>query len=85
MTDETYIKELVAKSKKALKAFESFNQKTIDRIIRELAKYVFDHAEELARMAQSETGMGSVEYKTQKHLGKSRIMWHSLKGKKQLA
>jgi len=82
MTDETYIKELVAKSKKALKEFESFNQKSIDRIIRELAKYVFDHAEELARMAQSETGMGSVEYKTKKHLGKSKIMWHSLKGKK---
>ena len=33
-------------------------------------------------MAHNETRMGTVEFKTKKHLGKSRIMWHSLKGKK---
>lgn len=82
MTDEIYIKELVEKSRKALNKFESFDQKSADRIVREIAKYVFDNAAKLARMAQSETGMGSVEYKTKKHLGKSRIMWHGLKGKK---
>ncbi len=84
MTDEKYIKELVAKSGKALKDIESFDQKAIDRIVREIAKYVFDNAEELAKMSVAETGMGAVEYKTAKNLGKAKILWYSLKGKKSI-
>ncbi len=84
MTDEEYIKELVVKSGKALKKIESFDQKAIDRIVREIAKYVFDNAEELAKMAVAETGMGAVEYKTAKNLGKAKILWYSLKGKKSI-
>lgn len=84
MTDEAYIKELVDKSRKALKEIESFSQKTIDKIVRELAKYVFDNAEELAKMSVAETKMGAVEFKTAKNIGKARILWHSLKGKKSM-
>ena len=82
MTDEEYIKGLVEKSRKALKEFESFDQKKIDKMIRALAKYVYDNAVTLAEMAHNETKMGTVEFKTKKHLGKARIMWYSLKGKK---
>ena len=82
MTNEDYIKGLVENSRRALKEFESYDQRSIDKMIRAIAKYVYDNAAPLAEMAHNETKMGSTEFKTKKHLGKSRIMWHSLKGKK---
>ena len=82
MTDEAYIDGLVVKSRKALKEFENADQKTVDRIVREIGKYVFDNAQELAEMAVAETGMGTVENKTAKNKNKARIIWYSLKGKK---
>lgn len=84
MTDEVYIKELVSKSRIALKEIMNFDQKAIDKIVRQIAKYVYDNAEELAEMSVAETRMGSVEYKTKKNIGKAKIMWHSLKGKKSI-
>jgi succinate-semialdehyde dehydrogenase len=84
MTDEAYIDSLVENARQALKEFESADQKTVDRIVREIAKYVFDNAAELAKMSVAETGMGAVEYKTAKNKGKARIIWHSLKGKKSI-
>jgi len=84
MNDMEYIKDLVQKSRQALKEIESFDQIQVDRIVREIAKYVFDNAEELAEMSVKETGMGGLEYKTKKNLGKARIMWHSLKDKKSI-
>lgn len=84
MEDREYIQDLVSKSRKALKEIESFDQKAIDRIVREIAKYVYDNAKELAEMSVKETGMGTVEYKTAKNLGKAKVLWHSLKGKKSM-
>lgn len=84
MNDVDYIKGLVQQSRQALQEIESFDQKAIDRLVREIAKYVFDNAQELAEMSVKETKMGAVEYKTKKNLGKARIMWHSLKGKKSI-
>lgn len=84
MNDTEYIKDLVQKSRQALKEIESFDQVQVDRIVREIAKYVFDNAEPLAEMSVKETGMGGLEYKTKKNLGKARIMWHSLKDKKSI-
>jgi len=63
---------------------ESFNQLEIDRLVRCITKYVFDNAASLAEMSVSETRMGTVDYKTKKNLGKARIIWHSLKGKKSI-
>jgi succinate-semialdehyde dehydrogenase len=82
--DETYIAGLVAKARVALAAFEPFNQKQVDTILRDIAKNVFDNAEELAEMAVKETGMGGVEYKIKKNQGKARILWYHLKGKKSM-
>jgi succinate-semialdehyde dehydrogenase len=82
--DATYIAELVAKARVALAAFASFDQKQVDTILRDIAKNVFDNAEELAEMAVTETGMGEVEYKIKKNQGKARILWYSLKGKKSM-
>ncbi len=84
MEDRMYIESLVKKSRIALKEYESFDQKTVDRIVREIGKYVYDNALPLAKMAYDETVMGSIEFKTQKNKGKARIMWYSLKGKKSM-
>ncbi|MCK5155049.1 MAG: hypothetical protein KAQ69_01370 [Spirochaetales bacterium] len=70
MNDIVYVKSLVDKARKALAYFESFDQKTVDAMIRDIAKFVFDNAAELAEMADKETGMGSTEYKTKKTWGK---------------
>jgi len=81
MSDETYIAELVGKSRKAFNDFQSFDQKQVDAILRDIAKDVFDNARELAEMAVKETRMGGVEYKVKKNEGKARILWYHLKGK----
>ncbi len=84
MDDREYIENLIKKSRKALNEFESFDQKTVDIIVREIGKYVFDNAAPLAKMAFDETSMGSVEFKMRKNQGKARIMWYGLKGKKSI-
>ncbi|MBN1298256.1 MAG: aldehyde dehydrogenase family protein, partial [Actinobacteria bacterium] len=73
---------LIEKSRIAQAAFEDFNQEQVDAVVREIAKVVFDNAETLAKMAVEETRMGNFEDKLKKKLGKARIIWHSLKGKK---
>ena len=54
----------------------------VDAIVRDMAKYVYDNAEKLARMAVDETGIGNYEDKVLKKKGKARVIWNNLKGKK---
>ncbi|MBU4292779.1 MAG: succinate-semialdehyde dehydrogenase, partial [Actinobacteria bacterium] len=76
------IDELIEKSKIAQIEFEKFTQAQVDQVVKAIAKVVYDNAKELARMAVDETRMGNYEDKLKKKLGKARILWHSLKGKK---
>jgi len=76
------IQELVAKARKAQAIYEGFSQEQVDAIVRDMAKYVYDNAEPLARMAVDETGIGNYEDKILKKKGKARVIWNSLKGKK---
>jgi len=76
------IDELIKKSKRAQIEFEKFSQAQVDDVVKAIAKVVYDNAKELARMAVDETRMGNYEDKLKKKLGKARILWHSLKGKK---
>jgi len=76
------IKELVARGRVAQAQFESFSQEQVDAIVRDIAKYVYDNAEMLSRMAVDETGIGRYEDKVLKKKGKARTIWNSLKGKK---
>lgn len=79
------IAELVARAHVAQRAFEqNFDQKTTDLVVRAMAKVVYDHAEELARMAVDETRMGVYEDKVAKNKGKSKGVWYDLKGKKSM-
>ncbi|MCC8189953.1 MAG: aldehyde dehydrogenase family protein [Planctomycetes bacterium] len=76
------IQEMVARSRAAQREFATFTQSQVDAVVRAIGRVVFDHAEPLAKMAAEETRMGVYEDKIKKNLGKSRIIWHSLKGKR---
>jgi succinate-semialdehyde dehydrogenase len=76
------VKELVAKARAAQAVYEDFTQEQVDAIVRDMAKYVYDNAETLARMAVDETGIGHYEDKILKKKGKARVIWNNLKGKK---
>ena len=82
METQEMINGLVARSKAAQKVVENYTQEQVDAIARMFAKVVYDNAEELAKMAVEESRMGVYEDKVAKCLGKSRIIWYSLKGKK---
>jgi succinate-semialdehyde dehydrogenase len=79
---DTEIDQLIAKARAAQAVFESFSQEKVDAIVRGIAKYVYDNAEPLARMAVDETGIGVYEDKILKNKGKARVIWNNLKGKK---
>ena len=72
----------MAKARKAQAIYEGFSQEQVDAIVRDMAKYVYDNAEALARMAVDETGIGNYEDKVLKKKGKARVIWNNLKGKK---
>lgn len=76
------INEMMLKARTAQAQFESFNQEQVDKIVREIGKVVYDHAELLARMAVDETRMGVYEHKVAKNKGKSKVIWNDLKDKK---
>jgi len=80
--EDTDIKTLVARARKAQAVFEDFSQEQVDAIVRDIAKYVYDNAEMLARMAVDESGIGVYEDKILKNKGKARVIWNNLKDKK---
>ena len=82
MTSSSQVEELVARARIAQAAFESFSQEQVDAIVKGIGKYVYDHAETLARMAVDETGIGVFEDKILKNKGKARVIWNSLKDKR---
>jgi succinate-semialdehyde dehydrogenase len=82
MEAKAYIQSMVEKGRAAQKEFEKFSQEQIDDIVRDMAKVVYDNADELARMAIDETGMGVYEDKCNKNRGKAKAIWNHLRGKK---
>jgi succinate-semialdehyde dehydrogenase len=76
------INDLVAKARVAQVEYESFTQKQVDAVVRDIGKFVYDNAEPLAKMAVEETEMGSFEDKILKNKGKARVIWNNLKNKK---
>jgi succinate-semialdehyde dehydrogenase len=76
------VSELIAKARAAQATYEAFSQEQVDAIVRDMAKYVYDNAEALAKMAVEETGIGNYEDKVLKKKGKARVIWNNLKGKK---
>lgn len=76
------IKEMVVKARKAQEIYEHhFDQDQVDRVIREAARVIYDHAEELARLAVDETGMGVYEHKVAKNRNKSKGVYYNQIGR----
>lgn len=85
MEDKEYIDGLVKRARAAQVQFEAeFNQEQVDAIVHDIARVVYEGAEKWAKMAVEETGMGGYEYKVKKKLGKSKILWNSLRDKKSM-
>jgi len=81
-TSPDEVQHLVTRARVAQAVYEAFSQEQVDAIVRDFGKHVYDNARELARMAFAETGLGVYEDKVLKALGKSRVIWNNLKGKK---
>ena len=81
-TTKSQVKRLVAKARIAQAAYEAFPQEQVDAIVKGIGKYVYDHAEMLARMAVDESGIGVYEDKILKNKGKARAIWNNLKDKR---
>jgi NAD-dependent aldehyde dehydrogenases len=82
MESKEYMQNIIAKAKVAQREFEKSNQDQVDRVVKAIARVVYDNAVELAGMAHDETRMGVFEDKIKKNQGKAKIIWNSLKTKK---
>ena len=73
---------MIEKSILAQKEWEKKSQLEIDMVVREIAKTVYDNAEELARLTVEETKLGNYDFNLEQDKRKAEIIWHSLKNKK---
>ena len=55
------IQEYVARGRAAVEAIKDYDQAQTDKLVYEAAKIIYQHAEELAREAVDETGLGYYE------------------------
>ncbi len=78
---EKYVDEYIERSRKAQAVAAKMSQEEIDKLVKAMAVVIFEHAEELGKMAVEETGMGDPEHKMLKNIGKSTGTWAELKGK----
>jgi succinate-semialdehyde dehydrogenase len=76
------VKQLVSNARAAQAKFELLPQEQVDAIVKGIAKYVYDNADMLAKMAVDETGIGVYVDKILKNKGKARAIWNNLKDKK---
>lgn len=82
MTEQEMMQEMMRKARAAQKLYETFTQEQCDACARAAGRVVYDHAEELAKMAQEETKMGTYEAKLSQNTGGITWMWGHMKGKK---
>lgn len=82
MTEQQQIDVMMEKARAAQRIYEKFSQKQVDSIVRAVARAVYDHAEELARMTQDETKMGTYEAKLAQNLSGITWMWGHMKNQK---
>ena len=81
MDNQTMVNEMIAKGRKALAELESYSQEQIDELCRICCEAFAAHAEELAREAVEETGLGNVPDKIMKNTGSPDGVWYAIKGK----
>lgn len=85
MTAIEEIKAMIEKARMAQAIYNTrFDQDDVDNTVKLVTRAIFDHAEELAKMAVEETQMGVYEDKVAKNRNKSKGVWYDLKGKKSM-
>lgn len=85
MTATEEVKAIIDKARKAqANYYNCFDQDDVDNTVKLTTRTIFDHAEELARLAVEETQMGVYEDKVTKNRNKSKGVWYDLKGKKSM-
>lgn len=83
MKDQEFeLNEFVQGAASAQKKFEEFSQQQVDAVVAAMADEAERNAEELARMAVEETGLGRAEDKTVKNLLASRNIYEYIKDMK---
>ena len=82
MDDRCLIEQMITRARQAQSLIAAYDQRQVDRLVRAIAKTVFDNAEELARLAVDETRMGRYEDKVAKNKVKGRILWNDLRIRK---
>lgn len=80
MDTQEYLQSLVDAARAAQKEFEKMSQEQVDAAAKAIGKAIYDHAEELAKMAVEETRMGRVDSKIAKCKNKSKSTWVAHKG-----
>lgn len=78
------VSELVQRSREAMKIFNSYSQEDVDEVVQAVAWAIYkqEHAEELARVAVKDTGLGNFEDKVIKKQRKTMGTLNDLLGKK---
>ncbi len=79
---QVYIAGYIERARAAQAEFEKMSQEQVDLAVKLIGKTVYDNAEYLAKLAVEESRMGNVDDKIATNKQKSKIVWHSLKGKK---
>ena len=82
MDTQEYLQSLVDAARAAQKEFEKMSQEQVDAAAKAIGKAIYDHAEELAKMAVGETRMGRVDSKIAKCKNKSKSTWWRMKDQK---
>ncbi|UJD78594.1 acetaldehyde dehydrogenase (acetylating) [Serratia rubidaea] len=72
-------RNLIHHAKQAQKIFAAYSQEKIDEIVKQIAQYAAQHAEELAKLAHEETGFGNWQDKVLKNIFASERVYSHIK------
>ena len=81
MDNREYIQGLIDKGRAAQLSIEDYNQAQVDKMVKTIAKAVYDAREILSKEACEETGLGVFEGKVAKHVGVVTGQWLYMRGK----
>lgn len=76
------VKQLVEKARLAMVEIQNYDQIQVDNMLEAMSNNMLKHAEELAKLAVEEAGMGRVDHKVMKNQNMANNIYNSLKGKK---
>ncbi|MCI8423966.1 MAG: aldehyde dehydrogenase family protein [Lawsonibacter sp.] len=82
MDVQEYLDAMLKAARAAQREFARLPQHQVDQAVKAIGKAVYDNAEELARMAVDETGMGRYDSKIAKCRNKSKSVWWRMRDQK---